>query len=85
MDNGNNNQKPQPGTGSAENQGRGREEQMNQGVDQQGKDKIAEEAGLDRNDLTDIRELGQLSGRDDYAGGDNDGMSEQSTGQPTDR
>jgi hypothetical protein len=80
-------QNSQQGTGSAENGGSGRDAQKHQATsienDQQ-KD-IAQQAGLGRDRMTDIEDLGGISGRDDYAGSDADDMSNQNTDEPTDR
>jgi hypothetical protein len=46
---------------------------------------MANKAGLGRDRMTDIEEMGGMSGRDDYAGGDNDNMSNQNTNEPTRR
>jgi hypothetical protein len=80
-------QNTQPGTGSAGNRGGSREEQVNPNTDMDNgqRQDIAAQGGLGRQNLTDLGEMGQLSGRDDLAGGDNDGMSEQSTGEETER
>jgi hypothetical protein len=77
----------QPGSGSAENRGDSREAQKAQytQTDQSERKDLAEQAGLGRDQMTELNELGALSGRDDYAGGDNDGMSGQSTNEETDR
>ena len=74
----------QQGSGSAENQGQGREQQVNRG--QEGdKQQVSQEAGLAQRDISSIEELGGRSGRDDYSGGSGEGMETQSTGAPTDR
>jgi hypothetical protein len=77
----------QPGSGSAENQGRGRDEQLNQKASTSNEDRqsVARDTGLEEDQITDIEELGGLSGRDDASGGFNDGMDQQSTGEATDR
>ena len=77
----------QEGSGSSENQGRDREEQRHNltDMDKQGKKDIAHEAGLGRKRMADIEDLGGLSGRDDYAGGSGDDMSNTSTNEATDR
>ncbi|MCW3074497.1 MAG: hypothetical protein JWP69_1566 [Flaviaesturariibacter sp.] len=79
--------KSQEGTGSAENTGRERTSQQNPltHLDQNQRQDIAQQAGLKENDIADLDDLGQTSGRDDYAGGDNDAMSGSSTGERTDR
>lgn len=77
----------QPGTGSAENTGRSREEQLNPNTNltQQQREDVSDQPGLGRDRLGDLRETGQLSGRDDLAGGDNDGMMDQRSGEETER
>jgi hypothetical protein len=74
----------QQGSGSAENTGRDRQEQVNRSSEQS-KQQVSSEAGIPRRDISSIEELGQRSGRDDYSGGTGEGMEGQSTGQPTDR
>jgi hypothetical protein len=77
----------QQGWGSAENRGEGRDAQRapNTQLDEQLAQNVADEAGLGRDRITDLDELGALSGRDDYAGGSGDDMSSQSTNEETDR
>jgi len=77
----------QQGSGSAENRGDSREEQkaQNTHLDKESKKDIAEQAGLGRERISDLGELGGLSGRDDYAGGERDGVSDQNTNEETDR
>lgn len=77
----------QQGSGSAENRGDGREAQKAKftQTDEDEKQDLAQQAGLGRKQMTDLSEMGALSGRDDYAGGMNDDMSDQSTNQETDR
>ena len=74
-------------SGSAEQTGRSREEQKNRNfnLDEDTKDKIAQDTGIDKKDIADLQSLGAGSGRDDYAGGSGDGMSNVSTGEATDR
>jgi hypothetical protein len=73
------------GSGSAENKGLDRSQQVNRNtsLDKDQRKKIANEAGIGRKRIADIEELGQKNGRDDYAGGDNDGMENESTGGKT--
>ncbi|HEU4472350.1 MAG TPA: hypothetical protein VFR58_14760 [Flavisolibacter sp.] len=75
----------QEGTGSAENKGGSREEQLNPLTEIGRKEKkdIAAEAGVGRKHIADLRELGATSGRDDYAGGSGDSMETGSTGERT--
>lgn len=80
-------QNAQQGTGSSENKNSPREEQRNpitHLTKDQEKD-MTQQAGLGRDRLTDIGEMGGLSGREDYAGGENDGMSNQNTNESTER
>jgi hypothetical protein len=80
-------QSSQQGTGSSENRSNPRDEQRNQTThltSDQRKD-MSQQAGLGRDRMTSIEEMGGLSGRDDYAGGDNDDMSNQNTNERTDR
>ena len=79
--------KTQQGSGSAENTGRERVSQQHPltHLDQGERQDIARQADVSQEDIADLDDLGQTSGRDDYAGGDNDGMSDASTGEPTDR
>lgn len=80
-------QQAQPGSGSAENTGRSREEQLNPNTNltQQQREDLSGQPGLGRDRLGGLREMGSLSGRDDLSGGGNDGMTEQSTGEETER
>ena len=74
--------KTQEGSGSAENMGRDRSEQMNTtaGTDPSG----MQEATGSKQHLVNLHDMGSLSGRYDYAGGSGDRMEEESTGKPTD-
>lgn len=65
------------GSGSSENTGRDREAQKNTATDlnEQEKKDMAREAGLGRDRIADIEDLG----------GNKDGMSENSTNEGTDR
>ena len=80
-------QQGQPGSGSAENTGRNREEQKNRNteIDKQERTNIAGEMGKGPNPVADLRDLGALSGRDDAAGGSGDRMENESTDKATDR
>ena len=79
-------QQGQEGSGSAENQGRSREDQMAQNTDaQDNRQDIKDALGNDANRLSSLKEMGALSGRDDAAGGSSDRMEEQNTGQATDQ
>jgi hypothetical protein len=79
--------KTQQGSGSAENTGleRTSQQQPLTHLDQDARQDIAQQAGVSQEDIADLDDLGQTSGRDDYAGGDNDGMSDTSSGEATDR
>lgn len=74
------------GSGSAEQTGRSRDEQKNRNfdLDDKAKNDIASDIGVDAKDVADLHDLHADSGRDDYAGGSNDGMSDVSTNEPTD-
>jgi len=80
--------KPQvtQGSGSAENKGESREAQKNRDfdLDNQQKQDIANQIGVDKSEIADLQDLGEGSGRDDLAGGFGDGMINQSTDEPTD-
>lgn len=80
-------QQAQQGTGSAEQTGRDRDAQKNsdERLSQREKQDIAAKTGEKQRDIRTIGETGGLSGRDDYAGGDNNGMRNESTGEPTER
>ena len=77
----------QQGTGSSENRNDTRDAQKNQTShpSKNQEQELAYQAGLGRERMGSIEETGGLSGRDDYADGDNDGMSDQSTNERTDR
>jgi hypothetical protein len=75
----------QQGSGSAENTGRDRQEQVNKSSEQTDRRQVAQDTGLSKRDIGSIDDLGQRSGRDDYAGGSGEGMEGQNTGDPTDR
>lgn len=72
-------QNAQQGSGGAENKGESREQQKNQtrNISSQQREADARQAGLGRDRMTDIEDIGGLSGRDDYAGGDDDLRNEE--------
>jgi len=74
------------GSGSAEQQGRDREEQMQplKKVNEQERADIAESTGISPDRIADLADMGTLSGRDDQAGGSGDQMDTQRTGADTD-
>ena len=76
----------QQGTGSAENMGKEREAQKNQKTDvsENEKQDIAAQMGKGPNPVTDIREMGGLSGRDDQSG-ESEGMRDENSNDETDR
>ena len=76
-------QNSQQGSGSSENKGESRDQQ-NQATSISSQ-KANLKAGLGRDRMTDIENLGGISGRDDYAGSDGDDMSNQNTNEPSDR
>jgi hypothetical protein len=67
-------QNSQQGTGSAENRGISREEQKNSAthISNNQQNDISRQTGLGRDLMADIEDLGGMSRRDDYAGGDED-------------
>ena len=73
----------QEGSGSAENKGAPREEQMNRNAVNHDASSLSEEMGNDSQRMVNLRDMGSLSGRDDYAGGSGDDMSGEDTGKPT--
>lgn len=77
----------QSGTGSAENLGMDRKEQFNElsELSLEERMKFADQLGIPVENVTDVAAMGGVSGRDDVAGGSNDGMEEESTGEETDR
>jgi hypothetical protein len=79
--------KSQPGTGSAENKGQDRKEQVNRSKDMSQADKqdIANQIGEDPGHIASQRDMGILSGRDDSSGGSGDRMEGTNTGERTDR
>ena len=83
----NENKQAQQGSGSAENRGSDRDDQRHSltNPDKTEKKDIAGNISESKNHLAGLKDLGQLSGRDDYAGGSGDDMSSQSTGEKTDR
>lgn len=89
-DNNSNTQPSQPGTGgtgSAEQTGRNRDEQKNKmtDLDKGARKDVASDAGIGRKRITTLKDMGSLSGRDDYAGGSGDDMSSENTNERTDR
>lgn len=80
-------QQAQQGTGSAEQTGGSRDEQVNRegNLSQQERHDVSSQIDESENKISSIGQTGGLSGRDDYAGGDDNGMQNQSTGEPTER
>jgi hypothetical protein len=80
-------ERSQQGTGSAENRGNERNEQTNNltNLSSDEKQNIANEIGEDQGSISSLKDLGQLSGRDDKSGGNSDGMSDENTGERTER
>ncbi len=74
------------GSGSAEQIGKNRDEQKNRdfSLSDDQKADIANDINIPKDQIADLKDLGAASGRDDYAGGSNDGMSDVSTDEPTD-
>jgi len=71
------------GTGSAEQTGRDRNEQLQQGTESN--QKIASQIGEEKGRVGSLNDLGAMSGRDDASGGSGDRMENESTGEATDR
>lgn len=71
-------QNSQQGSSSGENKNTDRNEQKNQAVDisDQQQNNFFRQAGLGRERMKDIEDLGGASGRDNYAGGDEDLQNE---------
>lgn len=87
MENKDSMQKSQPGTGSAENRGQDRNEQVNRSKDlsQSDKQDMASQIGEKPERIASQRDMGVLSGRDDSSGGSGDRMEGENTGKGTDR
>jgi hypothetical protein len=81
------NQQSQQGTGSAEHKDQSRTAQQNTSaeISEQEKQDIASQVKEPVKNITDIRGVGGMSGRDDAAGGAGERMDDESTGKPTDR
>ena len=81
------NQQVQPGTGSAENAGNDRTEQLNELTELSLEERmaVADKIGVPTEQVSDISDTGMLSGRDDAAGGSGDRMEDENTGKETDR
>ena len=74
-------------TGSAEQSNRDRDEQLYPLTDlsDDQRHNIASQIGEKEDSIASISDLGQMSGRDDAAGGTGDRMEDQSSNQETDR
>ena len=72
-------QNSQQGPGSAANKGENRNPQKNQksNVNNEQQNDMARQAGLGRDRMTSIEDLGGPNGRDDYSGGDNDDLTNE--------
>lgn len=72
-------QNSQQGTGSAEDNGESGNAQKNQAknISNSQNTDMSREAGLGSNRITDVEEMGGLSGRNDFAGGDRDDLSNE--------
>lgn len=79
-------QRPQQGTGSAENKGQSRSEQQKSKslLSDEERQNLAGQMGEGPNSLVGLKDMGALSGRDDASGGSGDRMEDTSTGEPTD-
>lgn len=87
MENKESKKQSQPGTGSSENKGQGRQEQVNRSKDlsQQDRQQMARAIGENPGRVGSQQDMGALSGRDDSAGGSGDRMEGENTGEGTDR
>ncbi len=81
------NRQSQGGSGSAENRGGERTEQLNPNntLTDQEKNRIQDAIGSEKVPVAGREDLGVLSGRDDAAGTPGDGMENQQTGENTER
>jgi hypothetical protein len=52
-------------------------------ISREEKKNIGRQTGVGRDNVAGIEDLDGMSGRDDYAGGDSDGMRNESTNEPT--
>ena len=80
-------QQSQRGSGSAEQTGRDRNEQKlpQTNMDDEQRQDVAGQIGEDRNKISSIPQMGGLSGRDDASGGSGDRMENESSNEQTDR
>lgn len=81
------NSQGQGGSGSAENKGQSRQDQLSKSmnVSSDEREDIAGQTGLKPEDIADVQDIGGMSGRGDAAGGSGDDMENTSTNKRTDR
>lgn len=74
------------GSRSAEQVSKSRDEQKNRDFNLTDEEKadIASDINIPKEQVANLKDLGAASGRDDYAGGSGDGMSNVSTNESTD-
>ena len=82
-----NNRQGEGGSGSAENKGDERRAQKAPltTLSEDQKNRIADETGVQPNDIADVQQTGALSGRDDASGASGDDMTSTSSDEETDR
>jgi len=87
MENRNNLQQSQQGSGSAENTGGERNHQFNEMTELSLEERmnVADQIGIPVDNVADASQTGAMSGRDDAAGGSGDRMEDENTGERTDR
>ena len=81
------NRQGQGGSGSAENKGQSRQDQLSQSmsIGSDERQDIADQTGLKPEDIADLQDVGGMSGRGDAAGGSGDDMENTSTNEGTDK
>jgi hypothetical protein len=82
-----NNSQGQGGSGSAENKGQSRQDQLSKAmsIGSDERQDIADQTGLKPEDIADLQDVGGMSGRGDAAGGSGDNMENTSTNEGTDK
>jgi len=79
-------QNSQQNTGSAENKGQNRDPQKNlTNANNEQQNDMARQAGLGRDRMTSMGDLGNMIERNDYLGGDNDDLTNENLNAANDR
>jgi len=79
-------QNSQQNTGSAENKGQNRDQQKNlTNANNEQQNDMARQAGLGRDRMTSMEDLGNMIERNDYLGGDNDDLTNENLNAANDR